>query len=175
MPFWKKPVELPEKVYEAVGNCCLASLECGDMTRRFDPITLTPAQACQLLDLVKKGLLELQATIRAYPIGSDQLAAMDLTEDIRTCDTRREAIASLTGLKSGELFSTYAGNVGGMGIVQFVRSIFAMETLLAIHLKKAGVLMAKAANMNLDSFLTRAMDRAKNSPRGRAFLERHNS
>jgi hypothetical protein len=159
MLFWKKPIELPEAFYHSIGDCFLDGLQCHALARGLEPLDLRPAQACELLNMVRQSLVNLEAVIARYPLQSDALLQMsDLTTDIQACDEKMKAIAELADPDRSAPLSSCSN-------IYFLRGILAMETILAIHLEKAIRLMAKGAHMSFGNFRTLALQKVKGTPR----------
>jgi hypothetical protein len=166
MLFWKKPIELPEAFYRSVGECFLDGLQCHHMARGLEALDLRPDQACELLNLVRQSLVNLEAMIAQYPLQSDALLQMsDLTADIQACDEKMKAIAELVDQDRSVPLSSCSDTC-------FLRSIFAMETILGIHLEKAMRLMAKGAHISFGNFRTLALQKVKGTPRSVAIAAR---
>jgi hypothetical protein len=167
MVFWKKRIELPTTFYQAAGNCFLYFMESQTKVQKVKASFMTVNNACDLLDLVKEGFTKLAGLITIFPLKSDQLIAqVDVTEDIQTCERRKNALLSMTAVAPSEPLSSFHTQIDGYDTLQFQRSVINMQTILGLQIRKAAKLMAKAANMGSSEFITLVMQAAAATSRG---------
>ena len=167
MVFWKKRIELPTTFYHLAGNCFLYFMESQTKVENIQVSFMSINNTCDLLDLVKEGFTKLSDLITLFPLKSDQMvAAFDITEDVRTCENRKNALLSMTCVEPSEPLSSCHTQIDGYDTLQFQRSVINMQTIFVLQIQKAAKLMAKAANMSSSDFTTLVMQAVTATSRG---------
>jgi hypothetical protein len=175
MAFWRKSIELPDAFYQAAGESALCVVESHTMAEKLKSSSMTFDQACELLDLVRKGFVRLRALIAEYPIKSDTSLEMrdSMCEDsIRDCEERTKAILALSDVDRSSPLCRYGADIDGLDVAHFERSITNMSDWLGSQQVMVLKEMAKGANTNSNDLLSRAVQEIKNTPRRKLVLSK---
>lgn len=172
MAFWKKPVELSQAFYRAAGECLLYNMESSVMAQNLEASSMTLNQACELLDLVREGLVRLRALIAQYPLNSDLGMRDRICESsILSCEENKKGISTVPEPYRSCSICHYSGDIDGSDGVHFARGVLNMATILGVQQPMVMKQMAKVANMRFDDFLRLAAQTVKDTPRGRRAVD----
>lgn len=170
MPFWKKPIELPENFYRAAGEFLLWSLMVAASIQKLEGVLMTFDEAYELLDRTKGAGIKLRTLIAQYPI--ETVSKVDLQDKeielvIQSCDEKKRLIELWI---DGSMPIRHCGIIDGRDAIFFERGVIGTATNLVISEQAAMKQMAKSANMSLNQFTGLASRAFKDTTEGLLML-----